>query len=92
MNLLDFLILGLCISAGLGGFRIGLVTRSLSWFGMAIGLIFEAAFRSYDPWLLHDNLPKLAKLRKKTQSLTETSIGTWLKSRWNAHCLKYRGF
>src|SRR5437764_9882333 len=44
MNLLDFLILGLCISAGLGGFRIGLVTRSLSWFGMAIGLVITAHF------------------------------------------------
>lgn len=44
MNLLDLLILALCVSAGLGGFRIGLITRALSWFGMAIGIVLTARF------------------------------------------------
>ena len=44
MNLLDLLILALCVSAGVGGYRIGLVTRSLSWFGMAIGIVLTAHF------------------------------------------------
>ena len=44
MNLLDLLILALGVSAGLGGYRIGLVTRSLSWLGMAIGIVITAHF------------------------------------------------
>jgi S1-C subfamily serine protease len=44
VNILDLLIVALCVSAGLGGFRIGLVTRALSWLGMGIGLVITAHF------------------------------------------------
>jgi len=38
------MIVALCVSAGLGGYRIGLVTRALSWFFMAIGIVVTARF------------------------------------------------
>jgi S1-C subfamily serine protease len=44
LNLLDLMILALCVSAGLGGYRIGLVTRALSWFFMAMGIVVTAHF------------------------------------------------
>jgi S1-C subfamily serine protease len=44
VNLLDLLIVALCVSAGLGGYRIGLVTRALSWLGMAIAIVITAHF------------------------------------------------
>jgi len=44
VNLLDVLILALAVSAGLGGYRLGLVARALSWAGMAIGIVITARF------------------------------------------------
>jgi S1-C subfamily serine protease len=44
MNLLDLTIIGLALSAGLGGYRLGLVARALSWAGMAIGIALAARF------------------------------------------------
>ncbi len=49
MNSLDALLLLLAVSAGFGGYRLGLVARVASWLGMAIGLYIAA--RSL-PWLL----------------------------------------
>ena len=44
MNLLDLVILALGVSAAVGGFRLGLVARALSWAGMAIGIVVTAKF------------------------------------------------
>jgi uncharacterized membrane protein required for colicin V production len=44
MNLLDLLILALGVSAAIGGYRLGLIARALSWAGMTIGLIVAAKF------------------------------------------------
>lgn len=48
MNLLDVILLALAGAAGIGGYRLGFVTRTTSWVGMGIGLF--AAARSL-PWL-----------------------------------------
>jgi S1-C subfamily serine protease len=44
MNLLDLLIVALGVSAGIGGYRLGLIARALSWAGMTVGLIVTAHF------------------------------------------------
>ena len=44
MNLFDILILLLIGSAALGGYRLGLLARGLSWLGMALGLVAAARF------------------------------------------------
>ena len=44
MNLFDLIILALAVSAAIGGYRLGLVARSLSWAGMAIGIVITARF------------------------------------------------
>lgn len=44
MNLFDLVILVLAVSAGVGGYRLGLVARALSWTGMAIGIVITARF------------------------------------------------
>ena len=44
MNLLDLLIVALGVSAGIGGYRLGLVARALSWAGMALGFVIAARF------------------------------------------------
>jgi S1-C subfamily serine protease len=44
MNLLDLLILALGVSAGIGGYRLGLVARAMSWAGMALGIVLTAQF------------------------------------------------
>ena len=44
MNLFDLVILVLALSAGVGGYRLGLVARALSWTGMAIGIVLTARF------------------------------------------------
>ena len=44
MNLFDVVILVLAVSAGVGGYRLGLVARALSWFFMAIGIVITARF------------------------------------------------
>ena len=38
MNLLDGLILATGATAAVGGYRLGLVARALSWTGMAVGI------------------------------------------------------
>ena len=42
MNLLDLLIIAAAVSAGLGGYRLGLLARAASWVGLALGLIVAA--------------------------------------------------
>ena len=44
MNLFDLVIVALGVSAAVGGYRLGLLARALSWAGMAIGLIVTARF------------------------------------------------
>ncbi|MEA3020698.1 MAG: hypothetical protein QOI47_2222 [Actinomycetota bacterium] len=44
MNLLDLLVILLCLSAGVGGYRLGFLARSMSWAGMALGIILAARF------------------------------------------------
>lgn len=48
MNLLDLVLLGVALMAMVGGYRLGFLTRVLSWVGMGLGLF--AAARSL-PWL-----------------------------------------
>ena len=38
MNALDLLILLAAVAAGVGGYRLGLVARAASWFGMVVGI------------------------------------------------------
>jgi S1-C subfamily serine protease len=44
LNLFDLVIVILALSAGVGGYRLGLVARALSWTGMAIGIVITARF------------------------------------------------
>lgn len=44
MNLFDLVICVLALSAGVGGYRLGLVARALSWAGMALGIVITARF------------------------------------------------
>jgi S1-C subfamily serine protease len=39
MNLLDLVIVAVAIAAAVGGYRLGFVTRVVSWIGMGIGLV-----------------------------------------------------
>ncbi len=48
MNLLDLVLVGMAMMAMVGGYRLGFLTRTVSWVGMAVGLF--AAARSL-PWL-----------------------------------------
>ncbi len=48
MNLLDLLLCGFVLLAAVGGYRLGFLTRVVSWFGMGLGLFLSA--RSL-PWL-----------------------------------------
>jgi S1-C subfamily serine protease len=44
LNLLDLLVVALLVAAGIGGFRLGFIARSLSWAGMALGIVLTARF------------------------------------------------
>lgn len=44
MNLLDLTIVALGVTAAVGGYRLGLVARALSWAGMAIGIVLTTRF------------------------------------------------
>ncbi|MHB1785370.1 MAG: CvpA family protein, partial [Acidimicrobiales bacterium] len=44
MNLLDLIIVALGLSAGLGGYRLGLLARAFSWIGLALGFYVAASF------------------------------------------------
>src|SRR2546429_6292723 len=43
-NLLDLLIVVAAVMAGVGGYRIGFVTRVTSWIGLGLGLAVAARF------------------------------------------------
>jgi S1-C subfamily serine protease len=44
VNLLDLLVVLLCVSAAVGGFRLGFLARAFSWAGMALGIVLAARF------------------------------------------------
>lgn len=44
MNAFDLIILGICVAAAVGGYRLGLVARATSWLGMIIGVGVAARF------------------------------------------------
>lgn len=48
MNLLDLILLAMASIAALGGYRLGFLTRTVSWIGMAVGLMLSARTL---PWL-----------------------------------------
>lgn len=54
MNLLDVLILVVAVAAAVGGYRLGFVTRVLSWAAMFLGLLLSVRLL---PWLL-EQLPE----------------------------------
>ena len=49
MNLLDLALVGFAVLAAVGGYRLGFLTRTVSWIGMGIGLLVSARAL---PWLL----------------------------------------
>lgn len=49
MNLLDLILLGTAVLAMVGGYRLGFLTRTASWVGMAVGLFLGARTL---PWLV----------------------------------------
>ncbi|MCO8128746.1 MarP family serine protease [Acidimicrobiia bacterium EGI L10123] len=49
MNLLDLILLGTGVLAMVGGYRLGFLTRTASWVGMAVGLFLGARTL---PWLV----------------------------------------
>jgi S1-C subfamily serine protease len=51
VNVLDLIVVALAVLAGLGGYRIGLLARVTSWFGLAVG--FAVAARLLPGWLDH---------------------------------------
>lgn len=42
MNLLDLVIVSMAVTAAVGGYRLGLIARALSWTGMALGVVLAA--------------------------------------------------
>ena len=44
MNLLDLLVVVLCVSAAVGGYRLGFLARAFSWAGMGLGIVLSARF------------------------------------------------
>lgn len=42
MNLLDLCLLAIAVTAAVGGYRLGFLTRTVSWVGMGIGLVASA--------------------------------------------------
>jgi S1-C subfamily serine protease len=44
VNLLDLFVIILCVSAAVGGFRLGFLARVFSWAGMALGIVLSARF------------------------------------------------
>jgi S1-C subfamily serine protease len=42
LNALDLVILAVAAAAAVGGYRLGFLTRSVSWFGMAVGLFLAS--------------------------------------------------
>jgi S1-C subfamily serine protease len=44
VNLLDLLLVALALVAAMGGYRLGLLARSLSWAGMGLGFVVAARF------------------------------------------------
>jgi S1-C subfamily serine protease len=54
VNLFDLVVIALVVAAVVGGFRLGFVTRVLSWMGMLLGLVvgvllLPALFARFDP-------------------------------------------
>ena len=57
MDFLDLIIIGVAVSAAVGGFRLGFLARAVSWLGLAAGLVIAArllpsiinAFQNADP-------------------------------------------
>ena len=54
MNLFDLILLLLAISAGVGGYRLGLVARLVSWVGLVAGVLLGAAILPALMRRLHD--------------------------------------
>lgn len=44
MNVLDLFVILLCVSAAVGGYRLGFLARVFSWAGMGLGLVLSARF------------------------------------------------
>jgi S1-C subfamily serine protease len=44
VNLLDLLVIVMCVSAAVGGYRLGFLARVFSWAGMGLGIVFAARF------------------------------------------------
>jgi S1-C subfamily serine protease len=70
MSLLDLILVGIAIAAGVGGYRLGFVTRVISWFGLAVGVFVASRLLP----------PLLRRLRPDLQpdALLLVSVGTLL--------------
>jgi S1-C subfamily serine protease len=60
VNLLDLVIIVACVSAAVGGYRLGFLARAASWVGMAAGLFLAARFL---PDVIHAIQPGDARSR-----------------------------
>ena len=58
MNLLDLCLLAIAVIAAVGGYRLGFLTRTVSWIGMGIGLLASARAL---PWFI-DNFSEQSPL------------------------------
>lgn len=43
MNFFDFLVISLAVAAAVGGYRLGFLTRAISWLGLALGIVLAVA-------------------------------------------------
>jgi S1-C subfamily serine protease len=43
MNFFDFMLISLGIAAAVGGYRLGFLTRAISWLGLALGIVLAVA-------------------------------------------------
>lgn len=43
MNFFDFLLISLAIAAAVGGYRLGFLTRAISWLGLGLGIVLAVA-------------------------------------------------
>ena len=58
MNGLDLMLAGFALGAAIGGYRLGFVTRMVSWFAMVVGVLAGSAAL---PWVVHRMGSSLAR-------------------------------
>jgi S1-C subfamily serine protease len=67
VNVFDILLVLAAVSAAVGGYRLGFVTRAASWLGLALGVIAGA-------WLLPEVLPRIEDASEATKVLVAIGL------------------